>query len=142
VGNLSRQGFVEEANDGASRYTIDQRLEQGNTLEPPATALAYLQSTSCSFLGGVRDYDRVSPRSAANSKVTEPPKHMWACSNPLCLFRWDDKGDISTDRQCVSDYIRACESLLKSSDLSDHEQEVVEGMTRRMLEEMFPSGDH
>jgi len=77
-----------------------------------------------------------------SAKVTEPLKRMWACSNPLCLFRWDDTGDTSTDRQSVSDYIRACESLLQSSDLSDHEQEVVEGMTRRMLEEMFPSGDH
>ena len=38
-------------------------------------------------------------------------------------------------RECVSEYIRACEALLNSSELSEDEQEVVEEMTYRILEE-------
>jgi hypothetical protein len=45
---------------------------------------------------------------------------------------------VSIYRQSVNEYIRACEALLKSSDLSDHEQQVVEDTTRRMSEEMVP----
>ena len=44
-------------------------------------------------------------------------------------------------RESVSDYIRACEALLASSELSEDEQEVVGEMTRRILEEMLPAGD-
>jgi hypothetical protein len=47
---------------------------------------------------------------------------------------------MSTYRQRVSEYIRACRALMKVSDLSDHEQQVVEEMTRRMLNRCFPRG--
>ncbi|NWF74419.1 MAG: hypothetical protein HXY51_15460 [Nitrospirae bacterium] len=47
---------------------------------------------------------------------------------------------MSTYRQSVSEYILACEALLNSSALSEHEQEVVEEMTRRILEELLPAG--
>ena len=42
-------------------------------------------------------------------------------------------------RQSVRDYIRACEALLQSPDLSDHEHDVVQDMTRRLSEELRPS---
>jgi hypothetical protein len=48
---------------------------------------------------------------------------------------------MSTYRQSVHDYIRACEALLASSDLSDQEKQAVEEMSRRMFEEMPSSGD-
>ena len=47
---------------------------------------------------------------------------------------------MSTYRQSVHDYIRACEALLNSSELSEDEQEVVEEMTHRILEERFSAG--
>ena len=48
---------------------------------------------------------------------------------------------MSPYRECVSEYVRACEVLLNSSELSEDEEEVVEEMTRRILEEMLPAGD-
>jgi hypothetical protein len=39
---------------------------------------------------------------------------------------------VSTYRQSVRDYIRACEDLLNSPDLSDYELERVEDMARRL----------
>jgi hypothetical protein len=48
---------------------------------------------------------------------------------------------MSPYRESVSDYIRACEVLLNSSELSEDEQEVVEEMTRRVFDEMLSAGD-
>ena len=82
---------------------------------------------------------RVWRISAVNFDATELPKDMWACSDPLCLFMWEDQDGMFTDRQSVSDYFRVCEALMNSSELSEDEQEVAEEMTGRVLDEMFPS---
>lgn len=82
---------------------------------------------------------RVWRISAVTFKMTELPKDMWACSDPLCLFMWEDQDDMFTDRQNVSKYFRACEALLNSSEMSEDGREVAEGMTCRVLDEMFPS---
>ena len=83
---------------------------------------------------------RVWRISAMNFKATELPKDMWACSDPLCLFIWEDQDRMFTDRQRVSDYFRACEALMNSSELSHDEQELSEEMTSRVCDELFPSG--
>jgi len=48
---------------------------------------------------------------------------------------------MSTYRQSVHEYIRACEVLLQTSDLSDHEYQAVQEMTRRLSDELLASGD-
>ena len=48
---------------------------------------------------------------------------------------------MSNYRQSVRDYIRACEALLNSPNLSDHEQQAVEDMSRRLSKELLSSGD-
>ena len=48
---------------------------------------------------------------------------------------------MSTYRQSVHDYIRACEALLATSDLSDHELQAVEAMTTRLSDELLSSGE-
>lgn len=48
---------------------------------------------------------------------------------------------MSTYRQSVHDYIRACEALLASPDLSDHEMQAVEAMMNRLSDGLLPSGE-
>jgi hypothetical protein len=48
---------------------------------------------------------------------------------------------MSTYRQSVHDYIRACEVLIKSGDLSEHELQAVEDMARRLSDELLSSGE-
>ena len=47
---------------------------------------------------------------------------------------------MSTYRQSVHDYIRACEALLTSPDLSDHEIQAVEKMMTLLSAELLSSG--
>ena len=48
---------------------------------------------------------------------------------------------MATYRQSVHDYIRACEALLTSSDLSDHEMQAVEAMMTRLSDVLLSSGE-
>ena len=48
---------------------------------------------------------------------------------------------MSTYRESVRDYIRACEVLLQSPDLMDHEHQAVQDMARRIFEELRRSGN-
>jgi hypothetical protein len=48
---------------------------------------------------------------------------------------------MSRYRQSVHDYIAACEALLKSGDLSDHEMQAVETMMARLSEALSASGE-
>ena len=48
---------------------------------------------------------------------------------------------MSTHRQSVRDYMRACEALLKLDDLTDAELEVVQEMVNRISENLINSGD-
>ena len=50
-----------------------------------------------------------------------------------------DEDDIFIDQQIVSNYFRACEALVSSWELSEDEKEVVNELTCRVLDEMFPS---
>lgn len=47
---------------------------------------------------------------------------------------------MSTFRQSVHDYIRACDALLDLSDLSEHEMHAVETMLTRLSDAMLFSG--
>ena len=49
---------------------------------------------------------------------------------------------MATYRQSVREYIRACEALIATGDLSDHEQQSVEEMMIRLSERLFPSGNN
>jgi hypothetical protein len=44
-------------------------------------------------------------------------------------------------RQSVQDYLRACEALLVTSDLSDHEMQAVEEMVTRLSDGLRSSGE-
>jgi hypothetical protein len=48
---------------------------------------------------------------------------------------------MSTYRPSVREYIHACEVLLKSLDLSDHEHHVVQDMARRLSEALPSAGN-
>ena len=48
---------------------------------------------------------------------------------------------MSRYRQSGHDYIAACEALLKSGDLSDHEMQAVETMMTRLSEALLSQGD-
>ena len=48
---------------------------------------------------------------------------------------------MSIYRQSVHDYIRACEALLDSPDLSGHEMQAVEDMMTRISDELLSSGE-
>lgn len=48
---------------------------------------------------------------------------------------------MSTYRQSVHDYIRACEALLASPDLSGHEMQAIEEMMTRLSDALRSSGD-
>lgn len=44
-------------------------------------------------------------------------------------------------RPSVHDYIRACEALIASRDLSDHEMQAVEAMMTRLSDALLSSGE-
>ena len=44
-------------------------------------------------------------------------------------------------RQSVQEFVRACETLLASPDLSGHEMQAVENMMTRLSEELLSSGE-
>ena len=48
---------------------------------------------------------------------------------------------MSMYRPSVNDYIRACEALLTSPDLSNHEMEAVEAMMTRLSDALLSSGE-
>ena len=48
---------------------------------------------------------------------------------------------MSRYRQSVHDYIAACEALLKSGDLSDHEMQAVEAMMGRLSDALRSAGE-
>jgi hypothetical protein len=48
---------------------------------------------------------------------------------------------MSIYRQSVHDYIRACEALLATADLSDHEIQAVETMMTRLSDELLSAGE-
>ena len=49
--------------------------------------------------------------------------------------------DMPIYRQSVQDYLRACEALLDSPDLSDHEMQAVEEMAARLSDELLSAGE-
>ena len=48
---------------------------------------------------------------------------------------------MSIYRQSVHDYIRACEALLATPDLSGHEMQAVEEMMTRLSDELLSPGE-
>ena len=48
---------------------------------------------------------------------------------------------MSIYRNSVHEYLRACEALLATSDLSEHEMQAVEEMATRLSDELLSGGE-
>jgi hypothetical protein len=48
---------------------------------------------------------------------------------------------MSIYRHSVHEYLRACEALLASADLSEHEMQAVEAMMTRLSDQLLSSGE-